>query len=258
MDIQEAILRSPTFFQHYRGVSVDWSWFRTRDRAELERRKGWLARHRVRVIVDFSNGLDLYPTLTLLDAFRAHFDESVRLIDDVLDKALIVGARDAVITLHRKPENHWTDERARSEFVVQLRELSRRAGLRGMTVHLQAHRDRWVHATAEAAELAREAGSPNLRVALNTGHAAMAGEDLRAALAAAGDRLGAVLLCAADRDRFGQWYDAHLPVAGRGLDLAAIRELAKREDLLFILDGAYRRIDDAWADLVEAGGQPSG
>jgi sugar phosphate isomerase/epimerase len=124
-----------------------------------------------------------------------------------------------------------------------------------MTVHLQAHRDRWVTTTAEAAGLAGEAGSPNLRVAVNTGHAAMAAEDVRAALEAAGDRLGAVLVSAASRDRFGQWYDAHLPVAGRELDLAAVRGLARRDDLLFILDGAHARIDDAYADLVEAGGQ---
>lgn len=253
--IQEAILRSPSFFQHYQGVSVDWTYLLKRDRDQLAREKGWLARQKVRVVVDFASGLNLYPTLTLLDAYSAHFEESVRQIDDVLDKALILNARDMVITLHRTPENHWPNERAHVDFVKQLGELCRRAGLRSQTVHLQAHRDRWVPTTAEAAALVREVAAPNLRVAFNTGHASIVAEEPRAAIAAAGDRLGAVLLCAAHRDEFGQWYDTHLPIAGRGLHLEAVRELVKRNDILFILDGAYGALDGAYVDLVEAGGR---
>ena len=256
--IQDAILRSPTFFHRYRGVKADWSYLRMRDRAELRRESGWLRRQRVQVIVDFSSGLNLYPNLTILDAYEPHFEESMRQIDDVMDKMLLLEARDMLITLHRKPENHWPDARAHDGFVRQLRELCRRAMLRGLTVHLQAHRGRWVTTTAEAAVLVDEVAAPNLRIAINTGHAIMVGEDLGEAITAVGDRLGSMLLSAPQRDQLGQWYDAHLPISGQGVDLAAVREVSTRDDVLLILDAAYESIDEAYSDLVEVDGRRKG
>jgi hypothetical protein len=108
---------------------------------------------------------------------------------------------------------------------------------------------------AEAAAFVREVGAANFRVAINTGHATTVGEEPVAAVSAAGERLGAVLFSAAERDQYGQWYDAHLPVAGRKLNLGAYRELARRSDVPLVLDGAYGAIDEACADLVEAGGR---
>ena len=81
----------------------------------------------------------------------------------------------------------------------------------------------------------------------------MTGESPAAALAGAGDRLGAVLFSAALQDQFGQWYDAHRGAAS--LPLSGYRALQRRNDVLLVLDGAYDRIDDAFEDLVAAGGR---
>jgi hypothetical protein len=245
--VQDEILARPTFFQHFDGVKVDYAWLLARDRRQLERERGWLERQRVRMTVDFSRGLNLFPGLTLLNAYPPNFDEARADVDDVMEKMARCGARDAVLALHRKPENHWPNDRAHREFTAQVGDLCARAAQRGVRVHLQPHPARWAGKTEEMIDFIRGVGAPNLRLALNTGHAAMAGEDLRGAVQRGRDLLGAVLLCGARRDAFGQPYDAHEPVHRSGMDLSA---LAGLEGVLFILDGVYANHDDEYLDLL--------
>ncbi len=63
--IKEEILARPTFFEHFDGVCVDWSYLHERERVALEKETGWLKRQGVRVVVDLSSGVNLYPTLAL-------------------------------------------------------------------------------------------------------------------------------------------------------------------------------------------------
>ena len=71
-------------------------------------------------------------------------------------------------------------------------------------------------------------------------------EPLDTLLELAGERLGAVLLCAPRVDLAGQIYDAHLPIHGSGIDLAA---LAGAGDPLFIFDAIYPDWDAEYLDV---------
>ncbi|MFH1006922.1 MAG: TIM barrel protein, partial [Candidatus Latescibacterota bacterium] len=252
--IQQEILARPTFFQHFDGVKVDWTYVRSRDRAELERGAGWLARQQVRVVVDFSHGLNFYPDLTLLDTLMWRFTESLQAIDEVLDKMTLLAATDAVISLHRKPENYCDDARADARFLAGVQELCGMAQSRGITLHLQHHPNKWFGTVPELLAFVARVNAPNLRFALNTGHVAMQEGKMDEMLAAAGDRLGMMLLCAPERDLFRQVYDAHAPVAGSGLDLSA---LAGCDDIPQILDADYPNWDAEYRDRVAVWGNPS-
>ena len=243
--VQEEILRRPTFFQHFDGVKIEWRYLRDRDPGRLREERDWLARQRVRAVVDFSHDLNLFPGLTLLDSYPPHFTASAAAIDGVLAKMRLCGARDAVIAVHRRPENHWTDERARAEFTVRIGELCRRAADHGVTLHLQT--DHWKRLPDSAAllDLIAGIGQPNLRYALNVGHLWPGAELPAEVIALAGKRLGAVLLCAPRVDPAGQIYDAHLPVHGSGIDLAP---LADAGDALFIFDAIYPDWDAEYLD----------
>ena len=238
--IKEEILRRPTFFQHFDGVKVDWTYLRRRDPAEVCRERGWLDRQKVRVVVDFSTGLNFYPDLTLLDTLAFRYEESVAAIDDVLDKMRALGAADAIISLHRKPENHCDDARADDCFLAGVRDLARRAAERGVTLYLARHPHKWYAGKGKMRAFIDEVGAANLRVAVSASHGdALSADAVRDA--------GAVLLSAAATDLFGQDYDAHLPVAGSGLDLAALR--AVPEDALMVLDAEYPDWSTVWRDL---------
>ena len=244
--VQEEILRRPTFFEHFDGVKLEWSYLRDRDSRQLQREQDWLARQQVRVVVDFSHDLNLFPGLTLLDSYPPHFTASVAAIDGVLAKMRLCGARDAVIALHRKPENHWSDERAHAEFTARIGELCRRAADHGVTLHLQTNHWKRLPDSAALLDLIAGIGQPNLRYALNVGHLRPGAEPPAAIIELPGERLGAVLLCAPRVDLAGQIYDAHLPVHGSGIDLAP---LAGAGDPLFIFDAIYPDWDAEYLDV---------
>ncbi len=225
----------------------------------------------MRIIVDFSRGLNFYPDLTLLDTLPPAYEESLEAMTEVLEKMTRLGARDAVISLHRNAENHVSAERADDRFLAGVRELCNHAAQREVMLHIQHHPHKW-HGRADAMlafaaggrdvprPLRGRDGGPqglataragNLRFALNTSHVAMLGEDLGQALAAAGDRLGLVLISAPRRDLFGQVYDAHAPVSQAGLELAALQAYP---DVPQVLDAYYASQDEEYADCCEVWG----
>ena len=244
--IQEAILARPTFFQHFDGVKVDWSYLAQRDPAELERERGWLSRQQVRVVVDFSPGLNFYPDLTLLDSLEFRYRESTQAMDDVLAKMGRLGAAEAVFCLHRIPENQCDAKRADELFLSGVADLCRRAAAQGITLYLQPHPEKWYGGkVAGIAAFADKVGAPNLKLALNTCHSAMSGEELPEALAAAGSRLGLVLLSTPGRDQLAQAYDAHRPLWGSKPKLAA---LSACRGVPMVLDADYPDQDAEYRD----------
>ena len=84
--IKEEILARPTFFEHFDGVCVDWSYLHEREKAALQKEHGWLKRQGVRIVVDLSSGIDLYPTLRLMDNVHEDYTDSMAAIQDVLGK----------------------------------------------------------------------------------------------------------------------------------------------------------------------------
>lgn len=247
--LEEAILARPTFFQHFDGALVDWTYLRDRDRSRIEYERGWLARQRVQILVDFRSGLNFYPDLTLLDTLQFRYDESVAAIDDVLDKMAALGAGAAVLSLHRIPENHCDADLANDRFLAGVRDLCRRAGGRNITLYLQSHPHKWFAKASEMLAFIEKIDAPNLRFAVNTAHLMMIGEKLQDAIAAAGDRLGLVLLSAPYTDAFGQHYDAHLPIHGADPDLSPL----KARTVPVVLDADYSAWDDVYHDLRRIG-----
>ena len=256
-DLKEAILRWPTFFQHFDGVKLDWTYLRNRDRKHLTREKAWLKRQKLRVVVDFSSGLNFYPTLTLLDTLAFRYEESVEQIDDVLAKMKVLGARDAVFSLHRKPENQCDEGRADDRFLAGVRDLCRRAGKRKVRLHLQHHPRKWHGTASRTLQFIKEVGEEGdgvLHFALNTAHAAMTKESPEEILEAAGDRLGLALVCAPSRDLLGQEYDAHAPLYESGTDVAPV--LGAKCPLVF--DADYRDWNEVYRDCAFLDGRSAG
>lgn len=162
--IQEALLRRPTFFEHFDGVHVDWRYVHTRQKSGLQDEGAWLTRQGVRVLIDMTSGLNLYPDLRLVNNDEAESARSDSLFADVLDKMPALGARDLIVSLHRMPENNFTWEQTRASFISSLRALCEQAAAMDVTVHLRIT----IKAIPEPSgmvELAREVGASNLRLA---------------------------------------------------------------------------------------------
>ncbi len=204
--IQKEILARPTFFEHFEGVKVDFEFLHARDPRQLRGEEGWLRRQGVKVVVDFSHGLNHFPGITLMDNLPSRYEESIGAIDDVLEKMTIIGASDAIISLHWKPQCSpgFSDQMTSEHFVHNVRALADRAAKLGITAHIQHHPRRWHETAAAMLDFVDEVARPNLKFALNLGHLLMTGEDLRETITAAGVRLGAVLLCVPVSDVLGR------------------------------------------------------
>ena len=247
-DLKQTLLARPTFFQHFDGVSLDWTYLSNRDREKLKVESGWFARQKLRMIVDFSAGLNFYPDLTLLDTLPFRYEESAAAIDECLDKMTALGAAQGIISLHRKPENHCDDPRANDRFLAGVTDLCRRASRKGITLYLQTHPQKWHSCTKDMIAFIEKVNAKNLHFALNVGHATMLRESLAEAISVAGKQLGLILLSAPKVDSFGQPYDAHLPIHAAEIDLAPIGNMIDAT-VPVVFDADYSSWDETYRDL---------
>jgi len=165
--IEEEILRRPEFFQHFDGVTVDWKYLRDRESAALARESGWIARQKLRVMVDLTSGLNLYPDLRLIDNLQSDYDASMRTIDDLLAKMQVLGSRDLILSLHRMPENNFTDEQSWAAFAATLKRICQRAEASGITLYLRVMPGKPPAGPEAARSFVARVGAPNLRLALS-------------------------------------------------------------------------------------------
>ena len=250
--IKEEVLSRPGFFEQFDGVSVDWRYVREREKAALEAEAGWVRRQGLRVHVDLSSGVNLYPGLRLIDNLGADYTNSMAAVTDVLAKMPILGARDLVFSLHRHPENNFSGEQTQQAFERTLRLLAVEARGRGVTLHLRLAPRKPPWSLEEALKLLERVGAPNLRVAPSV--ALLDGDPSRLADAVtrAKGKADIWLVGAPRRDITGRVWDTHAPLAeGGGFELAR-RWFALAPALPVLLDVNYTSPEEESRDAVLA------
>jgi len=106
--IEDEISSRPTFFQHFDGVSVDWKYLADREASTLLKEAGWLALQKVRVLVDLTSGINLFPDLRLVNNIEPEYRRSMESIRNVTTKMQALGAHDLLLSLHKPVENNIT------------------------------------------------------------------------------------------------------------------------------------------------------
>ena len=247
--IKEEILARPTFFEHFDGACVDWSYLHEREKSALQKDHGWLKRQGVRIVVDLSSGVDLYPTLRLMDNMHEDYTNSMAAIQDVLGKMDALGATDLILSLHRYPENNFTDEQSRVAFTATLKTLAGQAAERGVTLHLRVGFGKPPGSLADGFEWLDRVGAPNLKLAVST---AMLEQKPPAVEAAARlkDKLGLWLVAAPRNDVAGKLWDAHGLISSAPNTEALARLLALSPGTPSVLDALYANQDEEYLDAM--------
>jgi hypothetical protein len=243
-DLREEITRRPTFFEHFEGVKIDWTYLLERDGGQVRRDRSWLEHQQVRVVVDFTSGLNHFPGLTLLDLRPESYAETVAFSEDVFGKMHAIGSTEAVMATHMPPEFGATPEQVEASFLRGLRDWCRRAKARGITLYLQNRPSRWRGSVPEVLRLIDELGVDNLRFALNTSTA-----DLRDSVRQAGDRLGLVLASAPGPSGT----EMQRPLAQGVVDVSALQALK----IPVVLDADYAGPDEVFRDAMAVWGPHS-
>ena len=243
--IKEQILERPTFFEHFDSVIVDWRYVQDRDQKALTRESGWLARQGLRIYVDLTSGINLFPDLRLVANDSDEYTDSMATVSGVLEKMPLLGARDLVLSLHRVPENNISREDTWVSFETTLREISAQAANREITVHLrlgtkeQADRSKVI-------ELFDRVDAPNLRIAPSAAllvHAKVAPAD---AVALLEGKVGLWFVSAPEYDQAGTLWTLNGHIAGRENSLAPY--LAHNADAPLVLDAVYADQDAEYLD----------
>jgi hypothetical protein len=246
-DLAGEIRRRPTFFERFDGAKVDWSYFLKRDAEQVKRDRTWIDRQKLQVVVDFTSGLNGFPGLTLIDLLPEPYTESVKEIDNVLDKMQLAGITQAIIGTHRDPELGATPAQINDSFARGLRSLCDRAKARGITLYLENRPGRWRGGVPDILRMIGETKEENLKFALNT-----FGGNVKESIASAGSLLGMVLVSAPSPNAS----DAQGPVSEGHTDLASFREL-KDLKIPIILDAEYANQDEVFRDVQALwGSQP--
>lgn len=247
--IKEEILARPTFFEHFDGVCVDWRILHEREQAALQKEARWLERQKVRIMVDLSSGLNLYPTLRLLNNVPADYEASMAVWADVLAKMEILGAKDLVLSLHRNPENNFTGEQENAGYTSTLKNLAAQAAARGVTLHLRVGPGKPPRNFAEAFHYLDPVDAPNLKLAVGT--AMLESKPLdKQLLARMKGRVGIWLVAAQQTDIGGKVWDNHAPLHSMRDSKATAQWIATAPGASKVLDGVYGNQDDEYLDAV--------
>jgi hypothetical protein len=196
-----------------------------------------------------SSGVNLYPTLRLIDNLPADYAASMTAVNDLLAKMETLGAKDLVFSLHRQPENNFTAEQTRASFVATLKALASQAAARDVTLHLRVGFGKPPWNVAEASELLDRVGAPNLKLALST--APLERQPPSSEIAARlKDQLGLWLIAASRRDAAGKIWDAHAPIHSLSDRAALIRWPAISPATPAVLDAVLDDHDSEYLDAV--------
>ena len=135
--VKEEILSRPTFFQHFDGVSVDWKYLADREASTLLEEAAWLRLQKVRVLVDLTSGINLFPDLRLVNNIESEYRRSMESIRNVVAKMPAIGAHDLLLSLHKTVENNISLPDQWKGFEDSVREICRDTESGQITVYLR-------------------------------------------------------------------------------------------------------------------------
>jgi len=245
--IKEEVLARPTFFEHFDSVVVDWRYIHERDKDSLERQAGWIGLQGLRVYVDLTSGINLYPDLRLVNNIEEDYAESMAAIQDVIDKMQTLGAHDLILSLHRTPENNISREETWASFEETLRALCAQAAERAITLYLRTSPKAGTSA-AELMPMIERIAAPNLLLAPSIALLLHQKADPAETANVIKDKLGLWLLSGPAYDVAGALWTTNTPIANHVAPDTLAPILAIAPDAPILLDATYTNHDHEYLD----------
>lgn len=251
VSVKEEILLRPTFFQHFDRIQIDWKYLQQRETDVLTDEAGWIKRQGLRMIVDYSSGLNLFPDLRLVKNDTLEYDRSMEIVKSVIDKMAILGVNDLVLTTHRGIENNYTNEQFNESMKQTIRELCLYAAKKDINVNLKMTSGRNPDNLEKTAALVKSVGEPNLFIAPSTALIVSNPDQLAKDLPLLKVMKYRILFVAApEKDLYGSLWNVNGRVTGC-TDLQSLKTLlSANPESALILDGIYDSQDEEYLDAA--------
>ena len=247
--IKEEVLSRPSFFEHFDSVVVDWRYLRQREKGELQRESGWIGLQGLKLLIDLSSGINLFPDLCLVDNLvNQDYATSLAAIEDVMEKMEVLPTRDLILCLHRYPETIFTKEQDWEAFEATFRHLCERGRREDLTLHLRLRASTPPETLQRAVQFIGKVGAPNLRLAPSTASLLAERTDLSEAARLLKDKLGVWLVNTPRRDVTGRVWDANAPVCEYQDRQRLEKILAIAPDVPVVFDVVYQNHDEEYLD----------
>lgn len=253
-DIKEEILSRPTFFSHYDRVLVDWRYLYKREKQMLQEEAGWISRQKLKIAVDLSSGLNLYPDLRLVNNDPVRYSESIAAIKSIIDKMEILGADRLLLTPHRSIENNISKAQEDSALVVTLQLLADYAGDKGVDLVMRASLKQSSGSVPDALTLIHKVNRKNFSYAPSLALLLMHQPSLKQnieILTNAG--IKNILISATQKDLYGQTWNINEPVSSNENPMEVQLALRYFKNANFIMDVMYDSRDSEYRDIKYTG-----
>lgn len=164
-NLKEEILSRPTFFEHYDRTVIDWRYLEDRDEAVLKNESGWLSRQKLKISVDLTSGLNLYPDLRIVNNDPPVYKKSMERMKRVIDKMASLGADELIISSQRSIENNYTMEQFDESLVASFQELADYASAKNISLLFRPSYRRVAEGVTDAIEVTKKVNRPNFLLA---------------------------------------------------------------------------------------------
>ena len=248
--IKEEILLRPTFFHHFDRIIIDWKYLLEKDKSILANESGWIKRQSLKVIVDFTSGINLFPDLRLINNDSIEFSRSMITIKSVIDKMAVLGAEDLIICAHRSVENNFSEEQFSESLKSTIKEICQYSGKLKINVDLRMTQGRNPGSLEQVAAIVQEVNESNLFIApvasllLDNSEKIMKNIELLKNL-----KFRIFLVSAPEKDLFGTLWNINKPIVDFP-DKQRLKELLQiNPQSAIILDGLFNSKDEEYRDI---------
>lgn len=249
LSIQDEVLSRPTFFQNYDRVVVDWKYFRERTPDALKKEQQWMGLQGLKLIVDLSSGIDLFPQLRLIDNISRDYQASMAAIEDVIAKMEVLKSRDLILSLHRFPENNFTKAQSWQGFTATVHDLCGKAAKGNITLHLRMSPGKPPATLKEAVSFMDRVNCSNFLLAPKVALILPGKGRFAQTLSLIRGKVGLWLLSSGARDLSGRLWNAYRSLNdSQALDsLQALLDVAPNAPVVF--DAVYKNHDEEYLDV---------
>lgn len=248
--IKEEVLARPSFFEHFDSAVVDWRYLRGRESIQLQRESVWIDLQRLNLLIDLTSGINLFPDLRLVDNSQQDYSASLKAIEDVIAKMEIFSAKDLILSLHKYPENNFSEEQTWQSFEQTFRFLCKQAGSQGIAVHLRLRLSTPPKDLRSAIEFLDRVNAPNLRLAPSTSFLSSTMAGLPEARRLLKGKVGLWLVNRPETDVAGFIWNENAPIRGYQEPQTLANILAIAPEAPVVFDAVYKDHDEEYLDAL--------
>ena len=252
LNLKEEILSRPTFFARYDRVVIDWRYLHNRDINRLKEEAGWVGRQKLKITVDLTSGLNLYPDLRIVNNDPPLYDRSMEVMKEVIDKMAVLGADELIAASNRHIENNYSAEEFSQSLIESFQTLADYAAAKDIRLILRQAANRTPRTVDEADELVNRVNRSNFSFVPSVCLLLMDKERLEGNLATLKKmKVRQLLVSAPQYDIHQQLWNTNAPVYTSGEKSVIRKILDSFPEAVRIMDGLYTSKDEEYIDCKE-------